>query len=59
MKAPDPEELAIQRLSNSPYLAAVVDSVLKNLDRKTMTELVAYYLYKSSKGSANLGDLAT
>lgn len=59
MKAPDPEELAIRRLSNSPYLAAVVDSVLENLDRKTLTELVAFYLYKSSKGDANLGDLAT
>lgn len=59
MKAPDADEPAVLKLSNSPYLAAVVDSILENLDRKTLTDLLAYYLYENSKGRANLGDLAT
>jgi hypothetical protein len=58
LKAPDPEELAVRRLSNSPYLAAVADSVLENLDRETLTELLAYYLYQRSKGRGDLRDLA-
>jgi hypothetical protein len=48
LESADDEELAVRRLSNSPYLSAIVDSILEDLDRQTLTELLAYYLYRSS-----------
>ena len=58
MKASDSDELALRRLSSSPYLAALADSVLESLDRETLTELLAYFLYQRSRGRGSLGDLA-
>lgn|GEM_PF-6932545 len=36
---------------------AVADSILENVDRETLAELLASYLYLRSKGRANVGDL--
>lgn len=49
----------IRKLSSSPYLLAVADSILKNIDREALSELLASYLYFRSKGRANLGNLLT
>jgi len=51
------EEPAIRRLSNSPYLLSVADSILENLDRETLAELLASYLLLRSKGKATTGNL--
>ena len=49
----------IRKLSSSPYLLAVADSILDNVDRETLAELLASYLYLRSKGRANLGNFMT
>jgi hypothetical protein len=36
-------------------MVAVADSILENLDRGWLAELIAYYLYLESKGEANFG----
>lgn len=38
---------------------AVADSILKNVDRETLAELLASYLYLRSKGRANPRNLMT
>ena len=38
---------------------AVADSILENVDRETLAELLASYLYLRSKGRANLSNLVT
>jgi hypothetical protein len=47
----------IRKLSSSPNLLAVADSILENIDREALAELLASYLYLRSKGKANLGNL--
>jgi hypothetical protein len=47
----------IRKLSSSPYLLAVADSILENIDREALAELLASYLYLGSKGRANLTNL--
>jgi len=59
LKSRDSDSLTIRRLSSSPYLLAVADSVLENIDREALAELLASYLYLRSKGRANLGNLVT
>jgi len=49
----------IRKLSNSPYLLVIVDSILQNVDREALAELPASYLYFRSKGRANLGNFVT
>jgi hypothetical protein len=49
----------IRKLSSSPYLLAVADSILENLDRETLAEMLASYLYLRSKGKADIGNLVT
>lgn len=55
MKAPSPDakELELRRLSRSPYVTAVADSILQTLDREWLAELIAYYLYTGSRGEAS------
>jgi len=55
----DSGAIDLSRLSNSPYLLDIADSVLRNLDRKALADLLASYLYLSSKGTANPRTLAT
>ncbi len=38
---------------------SVADSILENLDRDALAELLASYLYLRSKGKADLGNLVT
>jgi hypothetical protein len=57
LKAVDAEEQVVRRLSASPYLLAVADSILRNVDRATLAEFLASYLYLSSKGRANADNL--
>lgn len=49
----------IRKLSTSPYLMSVADSILENVDREALAELLASYLYLRSKGKADLGNLVT
>jgi len=55
----DSDDRIIRKLSSSPYLLAVADSILENVDRDTLAELLASYLYLRSKGRANLNNLVT
>lgn len=57
MKPEDRDAAAIMRISRSPYLLAVVDSVLDNLDRESVAELLASYLYLRAKGMVDPGNL--
>jgi hypothetical protein len=57
LKSPDSDKRMIRKLSNSPYLLSVADSILKNIDRETLAELLASYLYLRSNGRANIGNL--
>lgn len=57
MKPNEPDDRGIRELSRSPHLLAVADSVLKNVDREALAELLAAYLYLSSKGEVELGDV--
>ena len=43
----------IQKLSSSPSFLKLADSILKDLDRDTLAEFLAGYLYFKSKGRAN------
>ena len=49
----------IRKLSSSPYLLVVADSILENIDREALAELLASYLYLRSKGRANLSNLVS
>jgi hypothetical protein len=51
------DEAEIQRLSSSPSFLRLADSILMSLDRDTLAELIAGYLYFKSKGRTN-GDFA-
>ena len=51
------DEAEIQRLSSSPSFLRLADSILLSLDRDTLAELLASYLYFRSKGRTN-GDFA-
>jgi len=59
LKGLDSDAVALDRLSNSPYLLGVADSILGNMDREALADLLASYLYLSSKGMANPRTLAT
>lgn len=48
------DDQAIRELSRSPYLLAIADSLLKNLDREALAEVMAAYLSTSSGGKADL-----
>jgi hypothetical protein len=43
----------IRKLSTSPSFLKLSDSILKNLDRDTLSELLAGYLYFKSNGRSN------
>jgi hypothetical protein len=47
----------IHRLSVSPSLLRLADSLVLNVDRDTLAEFLAAYLYFNAKGRSN-GDLA-
>jgi len=47
------DEAEIQRLSTSPSFLRLADSILLSLDRDTLAELLASYLYFRSKGRTN------
>ena len=51
------DEAEIQRLSSSPSFLRLADSILLSLDRDTLAELIAGYLYFKSRGRTN-GDFA-
>lgn len=51
------DEAEIQRLSSSPSFLRLADSILLSLDRDTLAEFLAGYLYFKSKGRTN-GDFA-
>jgi len=59
LKSTDSDNRTIRKLSSSPYLLVVADSILENIDRETLAELLASYLYLGSNGNANLGNLVT
>lgn len=44
-------------MSRSPYLLAVADSILDNLDRESVAELLASFLYVRAKGTVDPGEL--
>lgn len=46
--ASDQEE--IQKLLSSPHYLRLADSILTKVDRKTLAEIIASYLYFKSKG---------
>ena len=58
MKESHNDARVIRKLSSSPYLLVVADSILKNLDRVALAELIAAYIYYSSK-KGNAGDFLT
>lgn len=43
----------IQKLSSSPSFLKLADSILGGLDRDTLSEFLAGYLYLKSKGRSN------
>jgi hypothetical protein len=43
----------VQKLSTSATLLRLADSILANLDRDTLAEFLAAYLYFNSKGKSN------
>ncbi len=57
MKARDSDARIIRKLSTSPYLLVIADSILENVDPEVLAELLASYLYLKSKGRANLTNL--
>jgi len=59
LKSPDSDKRMIRKLSNSPYLLSVADSILRNVDRDMLAELLASYLYLRSNGRANVRNLVT
>lgn len=54
MKLSSSDSEAIQKLSSSPSFLKLADSILKNLDRDTLAELLAGYLYFKSNGRSNI-----
>ena len=57
MKPEDRDAAAILRMSRSPYLLAVADSILDYLDRESVAELLASFLYLRAKGTVEPGEL--
>jgi hypothetical protein len=55
----DPDARMIRKLSRSPYLLVVADSILANIDREALAELLASYLYFTSKGRADVSGFVT
>ena len=53
MKLSSSDVADIQRLSSSPSFLKLADSILTDLDRDTLAEFIAAYLYFKSKGRAN------
>ena len=53
----DEENSELHRLSSSPYVTAVAGSILDNLDRAWLAELIAYYVYVRPRGDAGLGSM--
>jgi hypothetical protein len=53
------DDRTIRKLASSPYLLAVADSILENVDREALAEMLASYLYFASKGRAGFGTLVT
>jgi hypothetical protein len=49
----DSDAKEIERLSSSPSFLGLADSLLKSLDRDTLAEFLAGFLYFRSKGRTN------
>jgi len=59
LKGLDSEAIALDMLSNSPYLLDAASSILGSMDREALADLLASYLYLSSKGKANPRTIVT
>jgi len=53
MKLENKELREMERLSTSPYFLKLADSILQNLDRNFLAELIAEYFFLKSKGATN------
>ena len=53
MKVSSSDSAEIQKLSSSLSFLKLADSILQNLDRDTLAEFLAGYLYLKSKGRSN------
>ena len=58
MKLTGSEIAEIRRMSESRAIASLIDSVLHDLDSKSLAELLSAYLYLRAKGMTNIDYLA-
>jgi hypothetical protein len=53
LKLSSSDAAEIQKLASSPSFLKLADSILQNMDRNTLAEFLAGYLYFKSKGRTN------
>jgi hypothetical protein len=53
LKVTSSDVAEIQNLSASPYFLKLTNSILQNMDRDTLAEFLAGYLYFKSNGRSN------
>jgi len=53
------QAIEIRRLSSSPYVISAADWILKNLDDRTIAEVLAAYLYFHSKREGRDNEFVT